>query len=82
MTPLSLTRVMRLEARRAEFEALPHAKLMVDAINTIENLVRENATLLRNLQTQAKAFGEWCDKGGLDKTVVNSEPKQGARVCS
>jgi hypothetical protein len=82
MTPLALTRVLRLEARRAEFEALPHAKLIVDAINTIENLVQENTTLLKNLQTQAKAFGEWCDKGGLDKPSTSSEPIQGARVCS
>lgn len=81
MTPLALTRVMRLEARRAEFEALPHAKLMVDAINTIENLVQENATLLKNLQTQAKAFGEWCDNGGLDKPTITKE-HQGAKACS
>jgi hypothetical protein len=65
--PLITVRRLLVEARRAEFEALPHAKLVSSAATTIENLVQENATLLRQLQTQALAFGKWCDEADLQK---------------
>jgi|GEM_PF-1342931 len=66
-TPLIVVRRLRVEARRAECEALSHAALMVSAAATIENLVQENATLLSQLQTQALAFGKWCDDANLQK---------------